>query len=175
MRSHDTGGTGECEVSMTNEVRLNIFADYSQFYLEDGHYVHSELPRLWNEQSSADMIAAAPGVVAVGTARNFDVPVTVWILGSEPEEDPDRWDHVAEAPLALPSGELLIFGPTDWPDAERLAVEPGHYRARVQCANLESVAPNGIDGEDFYEVVLWPGAEEPPRVLKRSEWSMKRQ
>ena len=159
---------------MTDEVRLNIFADYSQFYLEDGHYVHSDLPRLWNEQSSADMIAAAPGVVAVGTARNFDVPVTVRILDSEPEEVPDRWDHVAEASLAPPSGELLISGPTDWPDAERLVIEPSDYRVRVYYARLENVAANGIDGDDFYEVVLWPGAEEPLRVLKRSEWSIKR-
>ena len=159
---------------MTDEVRLHIFADYHQFYLQDENS-EADLAEIWDERTSADMIATGPGVVGVGTARNFDVPVTVRILDSEPEEDPDRWDHVAEAPLALPSGELLIFGPTDWPDAERLAIEPGHYRARVHCANLESVAQIGIDGEDFYEVVLWPGAEEPPRVLKRSEWSMKKQ
>jgi len=158
---------------MTDEVRLNIFADYHQFYLEDGNS-EADLTEIWDEQTSADMIATAPGAVGVGTARNYHVPVTVRMLDSEPEEDLGRWDHVTEASLAVPSGRLLVSGPTEWPNVRRIAIKPGLYRARVHCANLESVAQNGIDGDDFYEVVLWPGAEEPPRVLKRSEWSIKR-
>jgi hypothetical protein len=173
MRSPGTGGTGECEVSMTDEVRLNIFADYHQFYLEDDNS-EADLAEIWDERTSADMIATGPGVVGVGTARNYHVPVTVRMLDSEPGEELGRWDHVSEASLAVPSGRLLVCGPTEWPDVRRIAIKPGHYRARVHCANLESVAQNGIDGDDFYEVVLWPGAEEPPRVLKRSEWSIKR-
>jgi hypothetical protein len=158
---------------MIDEVRRNIFADYHQFYLQDGNS-EADLAEIWDERTSADMIATGPGVVGVGTARNYLVPVTVRMLDSEPEEELGRWDHVTEASLAVPSGRLLVYGPTEWPDVERIAIEPGHYRARVHCAKLESVAQNWIDGDDFYEVVLWPGAEEPPRVLKRSRWSTKR-
>ena len=146
---------------MTDEVQLNIFADYHQFYLEDGNS-EADPTGIWDERTSADMIATGPGVVGVGTARNYHVPVTVRMLDSEPEEELGRWDHVTEASLAVASGRLLVCGPSDWPDAERLAIEPSDYRVRVYYARLESVAANGIDGHDFYEVVLWPGAEEPP-------------
>ena len=158
---------------MTDEVRLNVFADYHQFYLQDENS-EADLTQIWDERTSVDMIATGPGVVGVGTARNYQVPVTVRMLDSEPGEALGRWDHVTEASLAVPSGRLLVSGPTDWPNVRRIAIEPGYYRARVHCANLESVAQNGIDGDDYYEVVLWPGAEEPPRVRKRSKWSIKR-
>ena len=115
---------------MTDEVRLNIFADYHQFYLEDGNS-EADLTEIWDERTSADMIATGPGVVGVGTARNYHVPVTVRMLDSEPEEDLGRWDHVTEASLAVPSGRLLVSGPTEWPDVRRIAIKPGHYRAQT--------------------------------------------
>ena len=134
---------------MTDEVRLNIFADYHQFYLKDENS-EADLTQIWDGRTSADMIATGPGVVGAGTARNYHVPVTVRMLDSESEEDLGRWDHVSEASLGGPSGRLLVSGSTEWPNVRRIAIEPGHYRARVHCANLESVAQNGIDGDDYY-------------------------
>src|SRR5215213_7910681 len=106
MRSPGTGGTGECEVSMTDEVRLNIFADYHQFYLQDGNS-EANLAEIWDERTSADMIATGPGVVGVGTARKSR-PRDGKDARLRAGEDLGRWDHVTEASLAGPSGRLLV-------------------------------------------------------------------
>ena len=157
---------------MSRETGLYIFADYHQFYLEDeGSNFPTE--NLWDdEQAFLDMLATGPGSVAVGTARHYSVPVKVRVIDSEPEKNIDHWDHVTEASLSVPSGRLVVFGPTEYrPDAPRIAVEPSDYRVRVYYANLESVAANGIDGDDYYEVTLWPGEFAESRVLKRSDWT----
>jgi hypothetical protein len=153
---------------------LTVFADYQQFYLQD-EQLEADLAEIWDERTSADMIATGPGVVGVCTARNYHVPVTVQVLDSEPEEDLGPWDHVAEASLEFPSGCLMVYGPTEWPNVTRTEVEPGYYRVRVYYAGLETVSPNGIDGKDFYQVVLWLADtySREPRVLKRSDWSLK--
>ena len=156
---------------MSDETRLEIFADYRQFYLIDEE-ANFPTANIWDEQSVLDMIDVGPGGIAVGTARNFTVPVTIRILESELEDDEDRWDHITEASLETTSGRLVIMGCTDHlPDARRMAVEPGFYRVRVNYADLDSVAANGIDGDDYYEVTLWPGEHAEPRVLKRSDWA----
>jgi len=158
---------------MSRETRFDIFADYCQFYLEDGTS-NFLTENLWDdEQAFLDMLATGPGGVAVGTARHYSVPVKVRVLDSEPEDNLDHWDHVTEASLSVPSGKLVVVGPTEYrPDAPRITVAPGDYRVRVYYANLESVAANGIDGDDHYEVTLWPDElAEESRVLKRSDWT----
>jgi hypothetical protein len=155
---------------MSSETKLDIFADYHQFYLlDEGTAFHTK--NLWHDpQSVSDMIDAGPGEVAVGTLRNFTVPVTVRVLDSDPEHYPDQWDHITEASLEIMSGRLVVMGCTDYePDAKRIAVKPGHYRVRVFYADLKSVAPNGLDGDDYIEVVLWRDEPVEPRVLKRSD------
>lgn len=154
--------------------RFTVFAEHHQFCLRDAQ---ADLPQLWDERSVADMITTGPGAIGVGTpAEVRHVPVTVRMLGSEPEdENLDPWDHVTEAGLSLASGCLLVHGPMEPGGAERIEVEPGEYGVRIYCANLGSVSRNGLEGDDSYEVALWPGAYEgEPRVLKRSDWAKRR-
>ena len=56
----------------------------------------------------------------------------------------------------------------------RIAIEPDQYVVRVYYAGLETVGSNVLEGDDHYEVALWPGPEKVPQILKRSEWSVKR-
>jgi len=155
---------------MSTETKLEIFADYYQFYLSD-EVATFRLENIWHDpQSVLDMIDAGPGEVAVGTVRNFTVPVTVRIFDSDPEYNPDQWDHITEASLEITSDRLVVMGCTDYePYAKRIAVEPGLYRVRVHYADLDSVAQNGLDGDDYIEVVLWQDEPVEPRVLKRSD------
>jgi hypothetical protein len=92
---------------------LELFADYFQFYLQD-----ESVPGIdgdsWAGDASDRMLAVAPGALAVGTVRNVDVPVTVEILGSEPPNDLEKWDHVTECSLAITSGKLVVAGCTDY-------------------------------------------------------------
>lgn len=146
---------------------LNLFADYHQFYLQD-EQAETDTPADWGEQLTTHMIAVDPGIVGIGTARNMTVPVRVDLLVTRPDDDFDGWDHVAEASLEVPSGQIVIAGCTDYfPEAKRLPVSPGSYRVRVYSGGLNTLSEDGLDGEDHYQVVLWPEKYRAPEVLKK--------
>ncbi|WP_236601290.1 tyrosine-type recombinase/integrase [Ktedonobacter sp. SOSP1-52] len=92
---------------------LNLFADYHQFYLQD-ELTETDTPDDWGEQLTTHMIAVDPGIVGVGTARNLTVPVRVDLLVTRPVDDFDVWDHVAEASLEVPCGQIVIAGCSDY-------------------------------------------------------------
>jgi hypothetical protein len=148
-------------------VALTLFADYFQFYLQD-EVVKGDLSESWTEQAVADLLALAPGTIGVGTVRNMDVPVIVDVLDAPPNEPLDRWDHVTECSIEIPSGRLVVAGCTDYfPEAQRIQVVPGAYRARIFYGRLDSLSEDGLDGEDHYKVSLWPSETTGPVVLKR--------
>jgi len=146
---------------------LDLFADYFQFYVCDGQS-ETDTGMLWDQIATDRMLAAGPDLVAVGTARNMDVPVTIEILSREPASDVADWDQVIECGVMFASGTVMAFGCTDYrPDAARFAVEPGTYRARVSYADLDDLSDDGLDGNDRYRVQLWPGPAGPIAVIKQ--------
>jgi hypothetical protein len=155
------------EVQPLGSYALDLFADYYQFYLRDEKETEDQ-PDDWGDQLVMQMIAVAPGIIGVGTARNTTVPVSVDVVDSRPDNDFTAWDHVTEASLEVPSGRIVIAGTSDYlPDAKRLAVSPGTYRVRVHYGGLDSISENGLAGEDHYHLVLWPEADRPSAILKR--------
>jgi hypothetical protein len=149
------------------ERRFTLFADYFQFYLQD-EGARGIDGASWTEAAVVARLALERDAFAVSTARNMDVPVEVVICDAEPDLDLSGWDHVVAFSVDFPSGQVIVAGCTDYrPDAERMNVPPGRYAARVLYANLDRLSPDGLDGEDFYRVELWPGAPSELRVLKR--------
>jgi len=144
-----------------------LFADYFQFYLQD-ESGEGNLSDAWTEQAVDRLLAVAPGTVGVGTVRNMEVSVTLEILGSEPDLHPAQWDHIVECPLVVSSPKIVIAGCTDYfPDAQRIPVEPGTYRVRVCYAGLDTLSEDGLDGDDRYQLQLWPAPSTEPVVLKQ--------
>ncbi|OKH20945.1 hypothetical protein [Chroogloeocystis siderophila] len=148
--------------------KIEVFADFFQFYLQD-EQSDGNLSDSWTSQAVSDMLAVAPGVIGVGTARNMIVPVEIEVLDSKPNDNFDHWDHVTETSLEVPSGRIIIAGCTDYfPEAPRIIVEPGTYRVRVYYNALDSVDESRLEGDDYYKVVLWLDANiVEPQVLKR--------
>ena len=155
------------------EYRFNIFADYFQVYLQDD--TGYGLPEGgWSQQQVdalvADLIAVAPGVLCFCPVRNMTVPVTVELREDPPSEDLRSWDHVTMASIDVSSGRLVVMGCTDYfPEAARIPLRPGTYRACVFYGGLDTLSEDGLDGDDHYRVVLWPGTRQEPLVLKRYE------
>lgn len=148
---------------------FELFADYFQFYLQDEASVGID-GDAWSGGGSERMLAVAPGAIGVGTVRNLDVPVTIEILESEPTNDLERWDQVTECSLRTSSGRLVVAGCTDYfPDAARIGIAPGTYRARISGGGFDTVDQQSLDGEDRYRVQLWPGEDLAPRVLKQHQ------
>jgi hypothetical protein len=100
--------------------------------------------------------------------RNMDVPVEVELLQSTPSESFGASDQVNECDIEIRSGTLVIAGCTDYfPDAARIKVEPGSYRARVYYGKLDSLSEDGLDGNDHYKVSLWMSEPSGLHILKR--------
>jgi len=101
------------------------------------------------------MFIQGDGYVAIGTARDMKVPVTVRLASAEPRVDPNEWDRVVEGTLIVRSRELMITGVTD---NGKIAIAPGDYHLRALYAGLKTVSPDGLSGNDRYVIELWPMA-----------------
>ena len=149
-----------------NKYELELFADHFQFYIQDegSEGINGDS---WPEEASHRMLAIEKGAIGVRTVRNMGVPVTIEILDSEPKRDVADWDHVVECSIHVPSGRLVAAGCTDYfPEAMRIEVLCGTYRARVSYGSLTSLSEDGLDGDDRYRVQLWPGKTIDAEVVK---------
>ncbi|WP_265975712.1 hypothetical protein [Brucella intermedia] len=99
------------------------------------------------------------------------VPIRVEWHDKRPAIDRDSYQHVVETHFDCPSGQLVLAGLTDYdPAAPRLSVKAGPLGVRASFSGLDTLSEDGLDGDDQYEVQLWPGAEpDGVRVLKA--WS----
>jgi hypothetical protein len=146
---------------------LEVFADYHQFYLWDGG-VGPQAPEDWSDNDVANRAKVAEHVFVVCPLRNMVVPVRVILQNAEPAVDLNRYDHVVHASVALPTGQLQIHECTG---GEALAwkVEPGTYQVLALFSGLGTLTTDGLDGQDTYQLVLWPGSAVALKVLK--QWS----
>jgi len=152
---------------MSQKFEFELFADYFQFYLQD-ESVTGDLSDSWTPEAVDRLLATAPGTIGVGTVRNMNVPVVVEVSDEDPGNgDTTDWDQVCECSVEVPSGRIVVAGCTDYfPDAARIDVSPGWYRARIYYGDLDSVSENGLEGKDHYQLVLWKAAPEPFKVFK---------
>jgi hypothetical protein len=180
--------------SGSRRYHFTIFADYHQIYLDDclvreeiseGLREHSEetadqfaarmlkldqnavrIDSLLSPEAQVRHLGVANTTLCILTARALDVSVTVEIRDAPPAHDWSSWDLVVEASVELPSGCVVIHGPTDYlPDASRIRVTPGVYRARVHSGGIASVSTDELEGNDKYAVTLWRAPYAPPEVM----------
>lgn len=145
-----------------------VFADYNMFFLLADGTRPAELPAASLNALLADLIAAGPGFVVIGTVRRMDVAVTVEVLTEAPQDQQAAWDHVTEAGIRTGTGTLRLGWGTSEPGGEpRIDVAPGSYRVRVCSSGFDTVSEDGLDGDDRYRLVLWPAEPESPCVVHR--------
>ena len=152
---------------------LRLFADYFQIHVFD-EGSETDFGDLWTSQPVRDGLAVGPDAVAIGTAVNVFVQVSVEILGSAPASDEAGFDHVVEASLKSGSGRLVVMGCTECePDAARFEVTPGWLRLRASRSNLDTAGALDIDSAKTPETMervriqVWPAAPADVTVVKR--------
>jgi hypothetical protein len=145
--------------------QYEIFADYHQFYLWD-HGTSPEPPVDYTDEDIDHRIKATPFVVVIQPERNMDVPVQLELRDTPPDEPLEGWDHVAEASLDLPSGQLEIHQCTGG-SVDIVPLRPGPYRVRAYYGGLGTLSEDGLEGQDHYHLVLWPAPLAPLAVLKQ--------
>jgi hypothetical protein len=146
---------------ITQEIKIDLFADYRQFYIQD-EKVDRSLSDDWTEESVQRLLAFGPGTIAVGTVRSTTVAVTIKLFDKEPDmlRELSTIGQINECDLETSSDTLIVAGCTDFlPDAMRIKVNTGIYRARIYYGNLDELIEDEFDGEDFYEIHLWPTKE----------------
>jgi len=156
---------------ITKEIKTALFADYFQFYIQD-EKVDGNLSDSWTQEAVDRLLAAGPGTIRIGTVRNMDVPVTIKLFDQEPElvKELEGVAQINECDITTPSGKLVVAGCTDYlPDAKRIDVSKGIYRARIYYGNMDKISEDGLDGDDYYEIHLWPTKEETDIKVVRSK------
>ncbi len=156
---------------MATELRL--FADYFQIHVFD-EGSETDFGDLWTSQTVRDGLAVGPDAVAIGTAVNVFVQLSVETLSSPPAADEADFDHVVEASLKSESGRLVVMGCTDYePDAVRIGVAPGWLRLRASRSNLDTASALDIDSAETpgtierVRIQVWPAAPADVTVVKR--------
>jgi hypothetical protein len=150
------------------QTSLSVFADYSQFYLTDPDHV-VDWSDLWNVQTVADRLVATPHTIVFGTDRNFTVPVSVFQHAIEPAlaDLASAADHAVLCGISLLSPTAKLAGCTEYlPNAPSIALGPGTFGILYAAHRLATV--DGLDGDDRYDIHLWPAADRPAtQILKR--------
>jgi hypothetical protein len=142
---------------MTRTRSFDLMADFHQFVVHDSNGDWSDLPDRWTEETVEAMFVQGEDYIAVGTARDMKVPVTIRVHPAEPPIERADHDRVAAGKLSVPSGVVVVTGITDNElTGGRLVVDPGLYRVRVQYSGLGSISADGLSGDDRYVVELWP-------------------
>lgn len=144
---------------------VKVFADYNQFYLWDAG-MKPQAPDDYSDEDVQRRIKTGPHVVVIQPARNTTVPVEIEIHDSEPPYNLGDWDHIAEASLHLPTGQLQVHECTGGPVAD-FAVDPKWYRVRSFHGGLATIDATGLEGNDHYLIVLWPKPRRALRVIKQ--------
>jgi hypothetical protein len=142
-----------------------LFADYHQFCLWD-RGMNPMAPVDYDDQDVERRIKTGPHVVVIQPQRAMTVKVEVQIHDSEPSYRAVDWDHIAEASLDLPTGQLQVHESTGGPVAE-FQVTPGSYRARSFHGGLATIGESGIDGNDHYRIVLWSRPMADSKIIKK--------
>ena len=145
-------------MKVNNEITLALFADYFQFYIQD-EGAEGDLSAHWTTEAVDRLLALADGTIGIGTVRNVTVPVIVKIFDSEPPvytNNENVISQINECDIEVSSGKIVIAGCTDYfPEAKRIELKNGIYRARIYYFNLDQISDDGLDGSDFYEIHLW--------------------
>jgi hypothetical protein len=135
---------------------FDLFADYHQFYVWDAG-AHPQAPVDYTPDDLRRRVKVSTNVVVIQPTRNMTVPVEFEVCTSDPGFDESHWDHIAECSLNLPTGNLQVHECTGGSVLD-LIVAPGTYLLRALFAGLDTLSDDGLDGEDRYRIVLWPGA-----------------
>lgn len=151
-------------MSTIHKAELTVFADYHQFYLADAG-THWLAPEDWTDEDLLHGAKATEHVLVICPARNMNVPVLLEVLDHRADIEFSSADHVVEASLHLPTGQLQLAECTGNPEKLKLTLTPGWYRVQARFFNLERAWEG--DSGDAYELLLWPESQHPLVVHKQ--------
>lgn len=147
--------------------RFQVFADYFQVIVMD-EASDDDFASLWDrENSEIQMLAIGKSTIGIGTLRNADVYVDIHIDTHEPSYSVNEFDHLVEASIHLPSGDLAIMGGAETLSAaRRIKIAPGSYRLLYAVRGIETIQSEYEPADDIYSLFLWPATQRETTLVK---------
>ncbi len=148
-------------MAMGSVKNFTVFADYFQVFVYDKALNFSQITigaNWWTGNDQEYLLSEKFNnqLIVVGTVRDFDVPIIVYIERAEPLVNLDAWDQVIECSINISSGQLCIGEQFDEGNTHIFYVEPGIWQMRVLYGGLFTLSEDGIEGDDKYEIHFWP-------------------
>jgi hypothetical protein len=146
-------------------VELQVYADYSQFYVADSAST-CDTSVIWNDpETTQRQIACGIGLIAIGTKRYGTVPVRIEIYPMEPKLDARGIDRINECGLTI-TKTLGVGNYISSPKLQPVEINPGTYGVRALYIHQDQVK-NDETGNDQYVLQFWPVTEPLPlRYIK---------
>ncbi|MBP0006844.1 MULTISPECIES: hypothetical protein [unclassified Roseofilum] len=151
------------------KISMKIFADYHIIFLSDANN-NDDISGYISDHSIKDKLVYTSSKIAIVTARNMEVPVGLGISEKNIPVSLDSWDHIVQCSIMIHSGKLAVFGAVDYqPDTLQIPVNPGIYQVTVLYGGLDTISKDGLEGEDFYKILLYPTDKlEGTKILKQT-------
>jgi hypothetical protein len=147
--------------------KLDFYTQYHQFYLCDSIAPGETASRkFWTGDAYNDRLAIENGTIGIGTECYGPVKAEIELLDDENVNfDIANYDHIVEGGLVILSETMILKGCPIPDPILKIQIEPGNYRVRIYSSNLKSV--EGDEGDDYYQIEIWPNSNMERKVLKR--------
>mgnify|MGYP007078463679 CR=1 FL=1 len=133
-----------------------IFADYSMIFVKDFSVEENFDDIDWSDEDLKSFFYPLEKGFVIGTVRNMNVPFILEVHESKPILETTEWDHIVECSIDLVSGILSISGTSDYiDDYRKVELTTGLYNALICYAGLGTISEDGLEGNDFYKLILW--------------------
>jgi hypothetical protein len=138
-----------------------VYADHHQFFFCDSAFDGDLIPDTDPDAFYRGISEGARSCLHLHTSTYGVVPIRVEVMDADPQDAVERWDHVAEASLEVPSGGIIFWELFDEIHHEPdISLPPATYRVRMYCGNLTH--PEYGDEDEYYRLVFWPSPYRPP-------------
>jgi hypothetical protein len=148
---------------------LSLALDHGQFFVLDRDAIVDDDAYTGAAQRAG--LAQFDGGIAVFTESAWSTATHVGIRlsDSRPTVDVSKRHHVVVGGLVCSSGQIRLFSPEGTGSNEqRLSLPIGTYGVIVCGDGFGRTDERGANGDDSYELLLWPARELPaPRCLKQ--------
>jgi hypothetical protein len=158
----------EKEPALLFEQDITVYAEWHFFYIQDKEAFQESLEHSWTDQAIKMMLAMNTHTVGIATARSDEYIVHLSVLNVAPTDDFTEWDYVIETSIYVPSGQIRVAGPVEYlPETTCMHLpNNGYYKIRAYYGKLRSVSEDELEGDDHYQLILWPSEDRTLNVLK---------
>lgn len=134
---------------------FEIFADYHQIIV-NGSDTKDLSDYVVSDGDIKERLYTDKDLLVVQTCRDMETRIRFDVYDVKPEVDTSSWDHIIQCGFEVTSGSISVFGPTDFiDDYHKIPMESGFYGVYVCYSGLNTISKDGLDGNDYYQILLW--------------------